>query len=346
MKRFSALGLFLVALMALQGCYRRPAVRGPEYTVYVFAENDDWKMLRPAIEEVFNRVTYTPQAETHFEIVHADVSQIGKYLSHRQLIFAASLKSKGDVAGIVKRSVNRPELLEKIKAGQSFLFKKENQWTTNQLILTLVSNTVEELVNKIVANKDLIYRLMYDFQQELVSKYMYRTLENKKLSRELLKKYQWTVRVQHDYFLAEEDSVNGFVFLRRRYPERWFFVKWIEDGNPDKITKEWYFDLRDSIGVWYYGGDKVNRKYGRAEVIDFLGRWCLRVEGLWENEEKIAGGPFLAYVFYDEGTQRIYAIDCSVFAPADKKLPYLDQLNAMAMTFKTKVDIQRKEAAK
>ncbi len=334
----------VLGLLLVQGCYRRPAVRGPEYAVYIFAEDEDWKILEPVFEQIFNRIVYTPQAESHFEIVHADPANMGDYLAHRQIIFAASLKSEGKVADIVKRSVSRPELLDKVKSGESFLFKKEDQWTPHQLILTLVSNTVEDLAQKMMENKDLIYQILYDFQQKMVFDYMYRTLENKELSQKLMDKYQWTVRVQHDYFLALEDSANGFVFLRRRYPERWFFVKWIEGGNPDVISKEWYFNLRDSIGVWYYGGDRVNRSYGRTKEINFLGRWCLMIEGLWENEEKVAGGPFLAYVFYDEGTDRIYAIDCAVFYPADKKLPFLDQLNAMAMTFKTKVDIQREEA--
>jgi hypothetical protein len=88
----------------------------------------------------------------------------------------------------------------------------------------------------------------------------------------------------------------------------------------------------------------VNRKYTKTKESEFLGRWCLKIEGLWEHEEQVAGGPFLAYVFYDEGTQRVYVIDCATFAPNKVKIPFLDQMDAVAHTFKTKVELQREGA--
>lgn len=330
-------------LLVLFGCYRRPTVRGPEYRLFVFAEKEDWEKVEPVLREVFERPILTPQTEYHFYLVYADPEKFSSYLTRKQLLFVSTLESQGAIADLVRRSVSRGDLLEQIQRGEKFLFKRENQWIPKQIILMLVGPSMDTLIAKIRENADFIYNLLYEYQQNMVHQYMYRELENKKLSEELLKKYKWTVRVQHDYFLAREDSANGFVFLRRRYPERWFFVKWIENADPNVISETWYMDLRDSIGVQYYGGDKVNRKFTHGEIVNFLGRRCLRMEGLWENDEKVAGGPLLAYVFYDEGTQRIYVIDCSVFAPGDYKMPYLDQLDVMAKTFQTIVDVQREE---
>ena len=336
--------VFVLAAFCLLGCYKIELVRGPEYNMYIFAEESDWLQLEPILSEVFQQTVMTPQPESHFNLIQVNADSMGIYLFHKHLLFVSTLESEGKIADIVMRSIDKPELKEKVRNGESFLFKKSDQWGKDQLILTMVSSSIPKLKQQIQENRDFIYDMALQHQQRLVKQLMYDRLENTDLSEELLGKYQWNVRVQHDYFVALDDSVDRFVFLRRRQPERWLFVKWFDGLDPSSITLDWYLDMRDSIGVWYYGGDTVNRGYTGSKVSDFQGRWCLKIEGLWENEEKVAGGPLLAYVFYDEPTRRTYVIDCAVFAPNRLKIPYLDQLNNMANTFQTEVDL-RQEAA-
>ena len=339
--------LLALALFSLVGCYKQEVVRGPEYDMFVFAEESDWQQLEPVLSEVFQQTIMTPQPESHFNLIHVNADTMGIYLARlarKHLLFVSTLESEGDIADIVMQSIDKPEQKEKVRRGESFLFKKHDQWGRNQLILIMVSSSIPKLTELIQENRDFIYNMVLEHQQTVVKELMYDRLENKELSSELLEKYDWSVRIQHDYFLALEDSIDNFVFLRRRHPERWLFVKWFDGLDPSVISKDWYFDMRDSIGVWYYGGDTVNRTYTDAEPVDFKGRWCLKIEGLWENDEKVAGGPLLAYVFYDEPTRRTYIIDCSVFSPNRLKIPYLDQLNVMANTFRTQVDFQREEA--
>lgn len=48
------------------------------------------------------------------------------------------------------------------------------------------------------------------------------------------------------------------------------------------------------------------------------------------------GGPFRSYGFYNESDHRLYLMDYSVFAPGEKKWPFMRQLEAMARTFMVK----------
>ena len=262
---------------------------------------------------------------------------------NKQLLFVASLQSEGHIADVVKRSVDQSLIREKVEKGENFFFQKKDQWIKDQLIITMVAPTLNDLIQKITDNGEYIYDFFYSFQQETVQNYIYRKLENLELPKELLEKYQWTVRVPQGYYFDTEDQENNFVFLRRRMPERWIFIKWFENVDPNIITPEWFYDLRDSIGVRYNEGVKINREYTQSSEIEFLGRWCLKIEGLWEHDEKVAGGPFFAFAFYDEGTRRVYVIDCATFAPFRLKIPYLDQMNIIAYTFKTLVEKQREE---
>ena len=341
LRKFSFLILLIVLIFT--GCYRSQRTSNPEYELFVFAENDDYKKLEATLQSVFDKEILTPQPETHFKLVRVDPKTFNESLNNRQLLFAASLQSEGDIAGLVNRSVNQPGIIGKVKSGENFLFKREDEWTKDQMILTLVAPTIDDLIEKISINKDFIYNYFHEFQQKVVFNYVYGRLEDKKMPEEILEKYQWKVRIPHDYFIDVENPEDNFILLRRRIPERWIFIKWFEGVDPNIITPEWVYDLRDTLGVHYTGGTKINRKYTNANVTEFLDRWCLKVEGLWEQDEQVAGGPFFSYAFYDEGTQRAYVIDCATFAPNKKKIPYLDQMDAIAQTFKTKVEIQREE---
>ncbi len=71
---------------------------------------------------------------------------------------------------------------------------------------------------------------------------------------------------------------------------------------------------------------------------EFIGRPAIITTGLWENEEKVAGGPFSNFTFYDEFSKILFMIDVAVYAPNKDKLPYLRRMEIMAHTFKTLAD--------
>jgi hypothetical protein len=303
-----------------------------------------WQQVKSALDTVFDRGVRTPQYERYLKLKYIpNPDDMDKYTLHRNLMFVATTDSKGPIAELVTRSLSSSGALESVKRGENFLFKKEDLWAENQLILMLASVNTDSLNRKILRYKNQIFNLYFNRYIAQLKREMYHRLEQKKIEKELLKKYQWEVRVQHDYFLAWESPDTGFVFLRRMHPERWLYVRWVETDNPSLITKDWILNQRDSVGVWFYGGDKVNRDYVKTKEVGFLGRRAVQVDGLWENDEKVAGGPFREYVFYDEPTSRIYILDGAVFSPQRvyAKLPFLLQLDVMMHTFKTLVDVQK-----
>jgi hypothetical protein len=178
---------------------------------------------------------------------------------------------------------------------------------------------------------------------------MYSIYEQKDLEKKLLEKYGWTVRVQHDYSIYKEFPQENFVMLRRAWPERWLFVCWQRLDDPSRITLDWAVAWRNSIGARFYENDRVVKPETAARgfktppdlsarEVEFTGRRALEVQGLWENEVKVAGGPFKAWAFYDEYTQQAFLIDIAVFAPGREKVPLMRQLEIMARTFRTQHD--------
>ncbi|MFQ5435205.1 MAG: DUF4837 family protein [Anaerolineae bacterium] len=117
--------------------------------------------------------------------------------------------------------------------------------------------------------------------------------------------------------------------------ERWLFVHWIDDGDSSQINDEWAIQTRNKLTRKFYQNDYIDEKNTAAKRVNFLNRPAVMLEGLWANDENVAGGPFRNYTFYDEASGRIYMIDIAVFFPGGEKEPFLRQLDVMAHSFQT-----------
>jgi hypothetical protein len=157
--------------------------------------------------------------------------------------------------------------------------------------------------------------------------------------------HDFTVNVQHDYFIAQ-DTLN-FVRLRRVLSDTWrdMFIYYIENANPNLITEDWILATRDSLteklvrGSWDSSYVEIDRRRPiTSENINFLGRYGFETRALWHMTKDAMGGPVLNYTFYDEKQRRIYMIDGMVFAPNFDKREFLRQVEVVAYTFRTRQD--------
>jgi hypothetical protein len=105
------------------------------------------------------------------------------------------------------------------------------------------------------------------------------------------------------------------------------------------INKEWVINTRNRLTSKFYEKDRVEDHFLENANVMFAGRPAYLVKGLWANDEKVTGGPFRNYSFYDSDSKRIYMVDTAVWHPSGEKAPYLRQVDLMSQTFKTVNDI-------
>ncbi len=330
------------AFLTLTGCFRKPQGFGEDTDLFVVADSTNWVVLEPTLREVFERVIYTPQPERVFEVYWVSPDKFSQYATRKNLVIAGELDSEGEIDRQIAGMLS-PEVRTRVEEGTAFVFPKPEPWAKNQLLLVLAGTSLEQLQENLIQNKERVYNLLYDHLIEKTREKMFERLEQVELEKQLLEKYGWMVRVQHDYFIQVERPQNRFVFLRRSLPgrERWLFVHWIDDADPNIITEEWAINTRNKLTRKFYQGDYIDEKRTHAEEVEFLGRSALKLVGLWANDEKVIGGPFRNYSFYDELSRRVYMIDIAVYFPGGEKEPFLRQLDIMAHTFKTAEEIAR-----
>ena len=113
-------------------------------------------------------------------------------------------------------------------------------------------------------------------------------------------------------------------------PKRWL---WIHYGPVDEAPTEpaGWLRLRDALLHEERRGDLISPKHSKAHPGEFQGRPCVVLEGVWQNDDFLMGGPFRGFGLIRG--ERYYLIDLSVYHPPAGKLAALRQLEAIAMTF-------------
>jgi hypothetical protein len=145
--------------------------------------------------------------------------------------------------------------------------------------------------------------------------------------------YGWSVSAPPDYELVSSGAGEGFIFLRRKGPDRNLFVSWRE-GNASLVTRDFAVGLRQELTRRYYDGDEIEwRRPFEADTVSFAGTTALRLSGWWGNKRLLGGGPFRLHCFAVPEQGRVYLVDESLYAPGMDKVPLMRNLDAIAHTF-------------
>jgi hypothetical protein len=324
-------------LVVVISCQREITGTGDENAIIVIADSTDYAFLHDELSRTFEREIPTPWPEKIFELKQVPVRQMKNYLHHPQLLLLGVLGSGGPASNKIREMLT-PEVTERIKNGKNYVLKKDDPWGKAQRLLVLCSIHLDTLKQRIAANRDELFELCNQPLLERTKREMYGQFEQKKLAEAMLRKYGWSLRIQHDYHLYKEFPQENFVMLRRLAPERWLFVSWQPLNDPKLITRAAVVEWRNRLGNRFYENDRIVEDELTSRAVDFAGRRALELQGLWENKSKVAGGPFKAWAFYDENTRCAFLIDIAVFAPGKEKIKYLRQLEIMARTFHKKED--------
>lgn len=346
-KTYLPLLIITTLLFSLFSCTnsQKPAV-GNGDDIIVIADSALYYELEAEMLHVFEKIIYTPQPENLFNLKREDLSKLRKLQNRKNIIILGTLDSDDNTSKYIKASLDS-SVTELVRDNKESFINKNNLWAKDQLVMFLVSNSIDELKKNILkANEELLYSFRKASNQRLFSKLYKPSLELKKTKAEILSKYNWTLYVQPAVEYATSDSVNNFVWLRsgRNTPiERWMFVHWIENANAKYLKYDSLIDIRNRITKKYYLASDdsvyVDIAYGMSKPMiseaNFNGRYALMSQGFWKFSDKSGGGPYISYSFLDEKSGRFYMIDASIYAPKYYKKKLLQRADIVLNSFRT-----------
>lgn len=339
------IAFFLASIVVLMSCSRRNFPLGEDNEIKVVADSTIWNEIEPSLRQIFEKIEETPQPE---KVFHLDLADVNKVKRFKNIIFLSTLDAQDPISRSINSSLT-DESRQKVEAG-SIIFVKKQQWARNQIVMFLVATDLPTLVSKVQELHNDLFFQFDDHWNNVHHGILFKSREQFDVESHLLKTYGWTIRVPLDYKLMIQSARDRFVQFHRPVPLRWLSVFWIEATDPTVITKEWCIARRNEIGKQFFENEQVEEYYKSviSEEIIFQNRPALKLKGLWKNDEKVAGGPFRMYCFFDEPTARVYFIDMHVFAPRLQKgkLHYLRQMDIIANTFKTNLEIAPEQIRK
>lgn len=330
--------IFLIFILLLIGCNGEIPKRdtlGPHDQILVLTDSSDFVKTKNALTKALEVEVFLPKAEKLFTVKFMPLEDYDRYKRWQNILILAILDQKGKADGFVK-SVLSEEAMNKVAKGEVFLGIQKNIWAKNQGLVYLVGKDAKSISDFLDLNGKRLLDTFLEVQRQQLLYVMFKVGEQKKISEELLAKFDWKVRVQFDYVVANADEENDFVWLRRFYPDRFLSVKSFKGTGTENYSSGFWINLRNEIGVKYHQNSEVDTLRTTAANVDFLGYKALKLSGLWVIREDFVGGPFRSYCFFDEKAQKYFLIDLAVFAPGEDKKNYLTQLEIIASTFEAK----------
>ena len=324
--------LFLLPLLVL-ACEQLPEGIGSNHEVLVLADDAQWQQFQGILRDIFERKVFTAQEENIFTVRRGRSEEFEFYQTWKNLVILATFDHQGPVVQLMEQFLSA-EARDKVASGQAYLFTRRNLWAQDQEVFFLAARSESTLMEKLQENRDHLFDLMEGALNEKIVRFLYQRGRQIELEKRLFGDYGWTLMIPEGYVVAKELPEEHFVWLRRQQPHRWLFVHW-QDTADVAMTPQVCMDERDRVGRQFYDGDQIVRERTGWEEVAFAGHRAVKLSGIWENKQLLAGGPFRTYCFYQEEAGRRYLVDAAVYAAGTEKEPYLRQVDLIVQTFST-----------
>jgi hypothetical protein len=331
--------LFAVVLMVVSCGDHLSRALGPETQITIVCGESDWLAYKPAFDATFGRYVYTPQKERVLMVSRIDPVDFDFYRRYRNVIVIGALEGEEEATPIVQAVLDSTAEAAVRDRGE-WLFVRDDLWADGQRVMVITSTKRELIVFHMAAEAPRLFRLVNSEVNRRMRGWLYEKGGRRKTAERLAEEYDWSVYTP-DYYAADYTHADDrFVSFAKSYPFRWLFVYWepLPERPPDDSAyaaslEGWALSKRDSLTELHYFGDHLTPGYAFAEPDTFAGYPAVRIEGLWENDSLLIGGPFVTWAFDEDEQGRRYLVDGQVFAAGKKKMPFLREVEIVARTF-------------
>lgn len=310
----------LIALALLvTSCEYKPDSVGRARDVLVFTEHKE--VIEQELAFALGKQVFTPQPTREFVVRYLEPAELANRLTQHGIL----------IVGFEDDSLIN-SLFPDLSANDSFaLYRINDVWAKNQSVLVFMARDTLSMLLGLKAVRSKIHETFKYRLLERLEAMTYEKGKDEELS-EKIETYGFKVKVPKEWLLDERYAAQNFIWVHAHDPERSIFIYW-EEKERENLSRTTMLALRDSLTALFYEGDYLDSTFTTAGPSYFRGNEAIRIEGVWQNEELIVGGPMITFSFNEAG--RFWMIDAILFypGPPTKKVFWLNQLEVILATF-------------
>jgi hypothetical protein len=315
------------------GCSQRklPAL-GPSNLLTIVTNLAPEDVTIAAIKAAFSKPVVSVEQENRYTFEVHGPEKLARQRDSRNLILVADLGKHDAVSRKAREVLGRAVVRDVLKRGSGYRVLP-NVEAFGQTMLVVAGPNGPSMMTLLETRAEEVYTRTDSMVTERARDIVYMNGEDAAMGNYLYSKYGWSVRIPKGFKVAE-DSRNRVVKLvstDTQEPSRLFLAHWAPAGSAD-LDPSKCLQLRARLAWVYYDEDRMELDSTKISEAVFQGRRVLRIDGIWQNEKHLIGGPFFTLCFVDDG--RLYLLDGIVFAPGMDKSPWLRQLEAIMLTFR------------
>jgi len=312
--------ILFILFITLISCSKSPnglqSSTGKPGEILVVAENKVWQsfsalQIRDYLSQPYPGL---PQPEPRFTMIHINPSSFNRMLQGHHAVLK----------------------IESVDGDNTVWMVSRNIWSQPQVVISLriphdpaTPNLSEASLEQVAALFDSL-RIARD--QQLI-----RQSQNDSLNLLVKHKFEIDILIPRGYFLAKE--TGDFIWLRKETRETGTGIIIFQTRCSDTslFTHAHLLGIRDTMlrrhipgpakGSFMTTHSALQPPIFRDRVLN--GHQVTEIRGLWETQGDYMGGPFISYSVYRPDSRTILTIEGYVYAPGQRKAPYIRQMEGL-----------------
>jgi len=283
---------------------------------------------------ILQRPVQMVRPENRFVVEPIPSDRFRENRNWKALVILTDLRDPSDeLEGSISDLISRRER-EEMAARPADYRIIENAWAKGQAVLLLHAGSPEGLTAFLRERGETMVERFDVALQEAIGPLLEATGSDSEMEKYVAQNYGFEIVIPRGYSTGEdrEGRVVRIYRVVEGEPARFVLVHWMPAAEAPS-SPEALLELRDRLGRIYYDGDYVLKERSGAEAGSLDGEPATLLQGIWQNDKYVIGGPFRSFGF--RRGDRYFLIDVSVFNPPGAKLPYLREVLAIARTFQT-----------
>ena len=286
-------------------------------------KRDDIIMIAPdeigtdSLKKLLERVEFCPSREEVYFVREYSPFSLKQYKYWRNIIIIGWLGNEYIDNLLTEES-------RKAISQEGGLFAEKDLWVRLQSVVIIVGKDREETQRLVDKFGDAAYYIFRERERERFERVLYMDGIRKREIEKMGNILGATFDIPPGYYISIEKEYL-MTFIRK---------------SPDRLVTLYYnltpihnpIRFRDSLFTVEFEGDSVYIPLTSIDTVMFNNSTAIKIQGVWQNQSKVMGGPFVSYIFKKDGIW--YFLDGHVFAPGKKKWFYLEEVDIILHTFK------------